>query len=172
MKTIPLLLIVAASCSFAAGKPRSQLMAYDFDACVDVVLSEVSSIAYIKNDDPSLMKAKEHLGSPPHSTMLVGYDGALSTGRDDPEYRIYCSEHLDQRDSARRLQVICYKEAVKISYKPVSEFDGQTTFQCTTNCDRAPFRRIYEMSLEGEGYEVIPQQVKEIQRFRKCKGVR
>lgn len=172
MKPIALLLLVVSSCCFAAGKPRSQLMAYDFNACADVVISEVKSIAYINSDDPSLTKAREHLGSPPYSNMLVGYAGALSAGRDDPEYRIYCSEHLDQRDSARRLQVICHHQALKIAYKPVSEFDGQNTFQCTTNCDKEPFKAIYEMSLQGEGYKVIPRQVKEMQRFRKCKGAR
>ncbi|HEY5140975.1 MAG TPA: hypothetical protein VIJ25_16910, partial [Methylococcales bacterium] len=94
MKTIGLLLVLISTCCFAAEKSTSQLMAYDFNACVDVVLSEVESIAYIRSDDPSLMKAREHLGSPPNSNMLVGYDGDLSAGRYDPNYRIYCIEQL------------------------------------------------------------------------------
>ena len=177
MKTVALSLVLASGCCFADEKPITQLMAYDFHACVDVVLSEVDGIAYIKSDDPSLMEARKHLGSPPNTNMLVGYDGALSTGRFGPDYRIYCIEYLHQRDPARRLQVICHQEAnkkpVKITYKPASEFDGQNTCQCVSDCDRAPFKRIYEMSLAGEdGRELIPQQVKDIQRFRKCQVTR
>jgi len=71
MRTIALSLVLISSCCFAAEKSTTELMAYDFNACVDVILSEVESIAYIRSDDPSLMKAREHLGSPPNTNMLV-----------------------------------------------------------------------------------------------------
>jgi hypothetical protein len=173
-----LLLCVVTNASVAEESPITALMAYDLNACNDVVFGRIEffSESIIDKNDPLLNRVREFAGKIPNSNLMVGVDGALTAGKYAPDYRFYCFEQFDEADTQERTrkQIICYQESgltfKKIVYKPTSKFDSQFTFQCTTNCGQAPFARIFEMVAGEEGYDLIPAHVKEIQRFRNhCK---
>ena len=175
MKLIALVVAAIATASVAGSEERG-LIAFNHQSCA---ILAIGPARYVSQENrlmrgPLIAKVKRELAGDTRYEMLIGQNSSPQTINDFGEVHVCASKRL-RRTDAQPLEIVCYvdgkKKLVSTAYLPTRAMSNELrAFSCGRHCGEAPFRTIYELSLE-EDQRLAPGHEKALARFfRQCDG--